>query len=242
MRCWPSGMIATSFPASTKDSARGGLRSCHSQRSSSAVASLPREAEVRADAALIKGLMRRTEDVITIGQARLVAATLLARDPAAVPFNRRSLYAAALSWADGDTTWADANCGVGVEPLATVPIVTVPIVAVFAVPPDLNIDALGHLDGLDRSDERGSRQHSCGCRNGKSDLHHVGVLPCLFRGATGTSAEGSTAAIRRRPGSRRETIWSLTSPLVKRIGGSKKFCLTPKRLLQQYLPTSDSRS
>jgi len=139
--------------------------------------------------------MRRTEDVITIGQARrLVAATLLARDPAAVPFNRRSLYAAALSWADGDTTWADANCGVGVEPLATVPIVTVPIVAVFAVPPDLNIDALGHLDGLDRSDERGSRQHSCGCRNGKSDLHHVGVLPCLFRGATGTSAEGSTAA------------------------------------------------
>jgi hypothetical protein len=74
--------------------------------------------------------MRRTEDVITIGQACLVAATLLARDPAAVPFNRRSLYAAALSWADGDTTWADANCGVGVEPLATVPIVTVPIVAV----------------------------------------------------------------------------------------------------------------
>ena len=64
--------------------------------------------------------MRRTaEDVITIGQARrLVAATLLARDPAAVPFNRRSLYAAALSWADGDTAWADANCGVGVEPLA----------------------------------------------------------------------------------------------------------------------------
>jgi hypothetical protein len=46
------------------------LRSCHSQRSSSAVASLPREAEARADAALIKGLMRRTaEDVITIGQA-----------------------------------------------------------------------------------------------------------------------------------------------------------------------------
>ena len=63
--------------------------------------------------------MRRTEDVITIGQARLVAATLLARDPAAVPFNRRSLYAAALSWADGDTTWADANCGVGVEPVCT---------------------------------------------------------------------------------------------------------------------------
>src|ERR1700692_1801462 len=39
---------------------------------------------------------------------RLVAATLLARDPAAVPFIRSSLHSAALSWADGDTTWADA--------------------------------------------------------------------------------------------------------------------------------------
>jgi hypothetical protein len=36
---------------------------------------------------------------------RLVAAALLARDPAAViPFNRGSHHAAALSWADGDTT------------------------------------------------------------------------------------------------------------------------------------------
>src|SRR6266576_5537061 len=104
---------------------------------------------------------------------RLVAAALLARDPATVvPFNRGSLHAAALSWADRDTTWADANCGVGIVPA------TVPIIAVVPVPSDLNIDALGHLDalGLGRSDQRGSRQHRCGCRHGKSDLHHVGVL------------------------------------------------------------------
>jgi len=91
----------------------------------------------------------------------LVAAALPARDHAAVvPFNRGCLHAAALSWADGHTTGAEANCCVGA---------TVPIVAVVAVPPDLNIDALG----LGRSDERGSRQHRCGCRYGKSDLHHV---------------------------------------------------------------------
>jgi len=37
----------------------------------------------------------------------LVAAALLARDRAAiVPFNRGSLHAAALSWADGNTTGA----------------------------------------------------------------------------------------------------------------------------------------
>src|SRR3981189_3854769 len=109
-----------------------------------------------------------------VARRLVLAATLLARYPAAVvPFNRGSHHAAALSWAGGDTTWADANCGVGVVPPATVP-----IVAVVAVPPDLNIDALGHLDalGLGRSDERGSRQHRCGCRHGKSDLHHVGVL------------------------------------------------------------------
>src|SRR5438132_1174497 len=66
----------------------------------------PRRARrARAAAALNKGLMRRTaEDVITFGQApRLVAATLLARKPAAVPFILSSLYAAALSWADGGT-------------------------------------------------------------------------------------------------------------------------------------------
>jgi len=101
-----------------------------------------------------------------VARRLVLAATLLARDPAAVvPFNRGSHHAAALSWADGDTTRADANCGVGVVPPATVP-----IVAVVAVPPDLNIDALGHLDalGLGRSGERGSRQHSCGCRHGKN--------------------------------------------------------------------------
>jgi hypothetical protein len=47
---------ATSFPASTKASARSGLRSCHSRRSSSAVASPPHDIELEAcaDAALIK--------------------------------------------------------------------------------------------------------------------------------------------------------------------------------------------
>jgi hypothetical protein len=66
---------------------------------------------------------------------RLVAATLLARDPAAVPFIRSSLHAAALWWADGDTTWTDANRSVGVESLAVELLATVPIVAVVAVPP-----------------------------------------------------------------------------------------------------------
>jgi len=85
-----------------------------------------------------------------VARRLFVAATLLARDPAAVvPFNRGSHHAAALSRADGDTTRADANCGVGVVPPATVPIVAV------AVPPDLNIDPLGHPDALslDRSGE-----------------------------------------------------------------------------------------
>src|SRR5438046_126273 len=55
---------------------------------------------------------------------RLVAAALPTRDPATVvPFNRGSLHATALSWADRDATWADANCGVGVVP-ATVPIIS----------------------------------------------------------------------------------------------------------------------
>src|SRR5882762_12012125 len=107
-----------------------------------------------------------------VARRLVLAATLLARDPAAVvPFNRGSHHAAALSWADGDTTRADANCGVGVVPPATVPVVAV------TVPPDLNID-LGHPDALslDRSGEGGGRQHRCGCRHGKSDLHHVGFL------------------------------------------------------------------
>jgi hypothetical protein len=75
---------------------------------------------------------------------RLVAATLLAREPAAIPFIRSSLYAAAL-WGDGDTTRADANGSVGVEPLAVELLATVPIVAVVAVPSDLNIDAFGRF-------------------------------------------------------------------------------------------------
>jgi hypothetical protein len=73
---------------------------------------------------------------------RLVA--LLAREPAAIPFIRSSLYAAAL-WGDGDTTRADANGSVGVEPLAVELLATVPIVAVVAVPSDLNIDAFGRF-------------------------------------------------------------------------------------------------
>ena len=48
---------------------------------------------------------------------RLVAAALPTRDPATVvPLNRGSLHAAALSWADGDPTWTEANRGVGVVP------------------------------------------------------------------------------------------------------------------------------
>src|SRR3978361_710129 len=110
---------------------------------------------------------------------RLVAATLPARDPAAVvPFNRGSLHAAALPWADADTTWADANCGVGIVPA------TVPVVAVVAVPPDLNID-LGHLDalGIGRNDGRGSRQHRCGWLHREKSLQHVGVLLGLIQRA-----------------------------------------------------------
>ena len=125
-----------------------------------------------------------------VARRLVLAATLLARDPAAVvPFNRGSHHAAALSWADGDTTRADANCGVGVVPPATVP-----IVAVVAVPPDLNID-LGHLDalGIGRNDGRGSRQHRCGCRHRESDLQHaLGLIQRDLEGATGTNAKGST--------------------------------------------------
>jgi hypothetical protein len=37
-----------------------------------------------------------------------------------------------------------------------------------------------------------------------------------------------------------ETIWSLTSPRVKRIRRLQEFSFTtPKRLLQQYLPNPD---
>jgi hypothetical protein len=69
---------------------------------------------------------------------RLVATALLARDRATiVPFDRGGHHAAILPRADGDAAWADADGDVWVIPPATVPIV--------AVPPELNIDALGHL-------------------------------------------------------------------------------------------------
>jgi hypothetical protein len=58
----------------------------------------------------------------------------------AAPFDRSGHHAAVLPlpWADGDAVWADG--GVGVVAPATV--------AVVAVPPDLNIDALGYLEVL----------------------------------------------------------------------------------------------
>src|SRR5256714_10687640 len=76
----------------------------------------------------------------------LVAAALPARDRAVAPFDRGSHHAAALSWANSHATWANSDGGI-IAP--TIPIV----VAVGAVPPDLNIDALGHLEvlGLGRS-------------------------------------------------------------------------------------------
>src|SRR5438552_10861501 len=70
----------------------------------------------------------------------LVAAALPARDRAVAPFDRGSHHAAALSRADGDAAWANADGGI-IAP-------TIPIVAVVAVSPDLNIDALGHLEFL----------------------------------------------------------------------------------------------
>jgi hypothetical protein len=78
----------------------------------------------------------------------LVAAALSARDRAVALFNRGSHHAAALSWADGDAAWTNADGGV-IAP-------TIPIVAIGAVPPDLNIDALRHLEalGLGRSGRR----------------------------------------------------------------------------------------
>ena len=46
--------------------------------------------------------------------AVLVATALPARDRAVAPFDRGSYHAAALSWADGDAAWADAD-GAGDE-------------------------------------------------------------------------------------------------------------------------------
>jgi len=59
----------------------------------------------------------------------LVAATLPARDCAVAPFDRGSHHASALSRANGDAAWANADGGV-IAP-------TIPIVAVLAVQPDL---------------------------------------------------------------------------------------------------------
>jgi hypothetical protein len=122
-----------------------------------------------------------------------VADALPSRDPAAVvPFDRGSLVVAALSWADGDTAWTDANCGVGVVPP------TVPIIAVVAVPPDLNIDALSHLDafGFGRGNQGNSRQHRCGCRYGKSDFHHWEFLLGIEEeSVTDADPQGSTGPI-----------------------------------------------
>src|SRR5262249_20245225 len=74
-------------------------------------------------------------------------------------------------------------------------------VAVIAVPAELNVDALGHLQvlGLGRSGahkQRGSHQHRRGCCHGESDLHHVGVPPWAWCShTTGWNMEGSTAAV-----------------------------------------------
>ncbi len=68
--------------------------------------------------------------LLTFRPFHLVATALPAGDRAVAPFDGGSHHATAVSWADGDTPWADADS-----------IVTVPIVAVVAVPPDLNIDA-----------------------------------------------------------------------------------------------------
>ena len=83
----------------------------------------------------------------------LVTAALPARDRAVAPFDRGSHHAAALSWANSHATWANSDGGI-IAP--TIPIVA--IGAAGAVPPDLNIDALGHLEllGIGRSSRWGS--------------------------------------------------------------------------------------
>jgi hypothetical protein len=96
---------------------------------------------------------------------RLVATPFLSRNhPAVVTLNPCGHCAAALPWANGDATRADADGGVAVIT------VTVPIVAVIPIPSDLDID-LGHLDGfgLCRSGKRGGRQRGCGCCHDNSD-------------------------------------------------------------------------
>src|SRR5262249_55302324 len=90
------------------------------------------------------------------------------------PFDRGSHHAAALSWANSDTAWANANCG------AIAP--RLPIVAVIAVAADLNIDALGHLDvlGLGRNGadkQRGSHQYPPAAARAKAIFIMWELLP-----------------------------------------------------------------
>jgi hypothetical protein len=93
----------------------------------------------------------------------LVAASLSARDHATVvPFDPGRHGATMLSRTNGDATWANAD-RVVIPPT---------IIVTVAVPPDLNIDALG----FNRSSDRDSRQHCYGCRRDESDLHHWGIL------------------------------------------------------------------
>ena len=100
------------------------------------------------------------------------------------PFNRGSHHAAALSWADGDTAWTDANCGVGVIP-ATVPTI---IGGVVDMQPGLHID-LGHLDalGLGRSGERG--QSSAPLPPRQKRFSSWGVLLGMFEAMTANMIE-----------------------------------------------------
>lgn len=104
-----------------------------------------------------------------------VAAALLARDRAAVvPLNRRGHHLAVSLSAYGDATWADADCRARVIS-RTIPI---PIPVAVPIAPDLNINALGHLDslGFGRSDRRGSHQQGCGSCRGERELDHADVL------------------------------------------------------------------
>jgi hypothetical protein len=59
----------------------------------------------------------------------LVATALPPRDRAVTPFDRGRHHAAALSWADRDAPWANADSGT-IAP-------TIPIVAVGTVPPEI---------------------------------------------------------------------------------------------------------
>src|SRR5205823_1054992 len=100
-----------------------------------------------------------------------------ARDHAAAALYRDGLRAAVLPRADGHTAWADTDGGVPIIAPATVPVVV-------TVPPDLNIDALGHLKVLsigrnDTNDRWSTHEHWRSDCEGQGDLRHVGVLPCL---------------------------------------------------------------